>query len=131
MKDIEELTAASTRKINYVFNYEDYLDLYLDYEVLFLYLLLTYIYSSCNHCNLFLYIFFLPYKIVEQKKINALWCSDGRMVFRCSVASCTKSIEDQMTFFDAKKIANFDQLSNGLFESKTQKNMQCDLVNLW
>ena len=43
------------------------------------------------------------------------------MEFRCSVKSCTKTIADQVIFFNVKKVANYGQFSNDLIESKTQK----------
>jgi len=43
------------------------------------------------------------------------------MVFRCSVKNCTKTIADKVTLFNAKKIANYEQISNDLIESKRQK----------
>ena len=43
------------------------------------------------------------------------------MEFRCSVKSCTKTIADQVIFFNVKKVANYGQFSIDLIESKTQK----------
>ena len=42
------------------------------------------------------------------------------MVVRCSVA-CIKTIADKVSFFDAKKIANYNEISHLLIDSKRPK----------
>ena len=43
------------------------------------------------------------------------------MVFRCSVVTCNKTIADKVSFFDAKKIANYNEISHLLIDSKRPK----------